>query len=106
MRVLELANDSEDLDQVPATFPPSLNMTDSTCINGPGAFDALYLAKVKELVNDIWSHRHGPFGTAGYACIVVATGLFGKAARDKLAPYFVLAMLQLSELITKLETSA
>jgi hypothetical protein len=102
MLVGELANDPEELEKILATFPTELKITESTSINGLGAFDALYHAKADELVNDIWSHRDGPNGTPGYAAIVVAVGIFGREGHDRLAQHFFLANLQLQSFATKL----
>lgn len=82
MLVKEIANNEAELHQVLATFPADLKISASTSINGIGAFDALYLARVKELINEIATHREGPFGVAGYASIILADGVFG-AEYDK-----------------------
>jgi hypothetical protein len=102
MLVSDLAADREDLPKILATFPADLKISGSTSINGLGAFDALYLAKAEEIVQDIWDHRDGPTGTPGYACIVLAAGIFGKAGSDKLPEMFMPAMLHINEFAAKL----
>lgn len=82
MRVGELANDRDEMEEILADFPPELEVNGSTTVNGLAAFDALYQTKVERVVNDILSHGGGPFGTPGYAAIVVADGIFG-AGRSK-----------------------
>jgi hypothetical protein len=102
MLVGELANDQVELQTILATFSPDLKISESTSINGLGAFDALYHAKVREVVSDIWSHREGPNGTPGYACIVVAVGIFGREGHDRVAEHFFLANVQLQSFATAL----
>jgi hypothetical protein len=106
MLVRDLAHDSEELQKVLATFPADINITESTSINGLGAFDALYHAKVNEVIQDIWSHRNGPTGTPGYACIVLAAGIFGKEGSDKLPKMFMPAVFHLSDFAAKLLKAA
>jgi hypothetical protein len=106
MQVGDLANDSEELEIILAAFPTDLHIAKSTSINGLGAFDALYHAKVKDLMDDLLSHRDGPTGISGYAAIILAAGIFGGAGRDKLAPHFGPAMFQLNEYAAKLLKAA
>ena len=84
MRVGELSNDKEELEELLSYFlTRQLQTNDSTVINGMGGFEALYFTKVEKLMVDILSHNSGPLGTTGYAAIVVADGIFGKGMSEK-----------------------
>ena len=78
MRVGELANSKEDLEEILTDFPKEHRLNELTTLNGLGAFEALYFTKVEKLMNDILNHRGGPLGAVGYASIIVADGIFGK----------------------------
>src|SRR6266404_1503549 len=86
MLVGELANSKEELDEILTDFPKELRMSESTRVNGLAGFEALYFTKVEKTMNDILSHKDGPFGTPGYASIVVTNGIFGSSKPENFMP--------------------
>jgi hypothetical protein len=85
MRVGELANNAEQLEKIISDFPADMKITGSTTVNGLAAFEAMYFSMAQDLMNDILTHNKGPFGTPGYAAIVVTDGIFGEGkAKDKI----------------------
>ncbi len=77
MKVGELSKNNKQLHEIIQDLPDSLNVTESTIINGLAAFEAIYFSIGKDLVLDILNHSNDPMGTPGYAAIVVADGIFG-----------------------------
>ena len=103
MLVGDLANDADELSAIFAAFPADLRLTAAISINGLGALDALYHARVQPLVNEILSHKEGPFGAAGFAAITLAIGILGKQEGDeKAARQFLPSTMLLHELSAKL----
>lgn len=78
MRVGELSNNAEQLKTIISVFPHDLQITESTVVNGPAAFEALYFSVKDDLIRNILSHSRGPSGITGYVAMAVADGIFGE----------------------------
>ncbi|WKJ89105.1 hypothetical protein QZJ86_13865 [Methylomonas montana] len=86
IRVKDITNDNEELKGMLDFFPRHIPINESTNLNGLAAFEALYNSKVTNLIDEILNHTRGPFGSTGYAAIIVADGIFGKGASED---YFI-----------------
>ena len=86
MSVGELANSTDELEAILSDFPQQLGISKSTTINGLGGFEALYFTKLEKMTKDILNHKDGPFGTPGYASIVVTNGILGEDKPEHFMP--------------------
>lgn len=76
MYVEDISNSPDQLEQILWELPDGA--TGSTRVNGPAAFQAMYMSIGEDLMNDIVSHHQGPMGTPGYAGVIVVDGIFGE----------------------------
>ena len=78
MRVKELAQSDDELEQILSDFPAEADVDGDTNVNGLAAWNAIYFNYVEEIVLEISNRSNGPLGPYGFAAIKVLEALRGK----------------------------